>query len=39
MLQRVGMDDEVERGVAVGQAMNVYLWVGGEDMSDIIDGG
>ena len=33
MLQRVGMDDEVERGVPVGQAMNVYLRVGGEDMS------
>ena len=32
MLQCVGMDDEVERAVAVRQVMNVYLRVGGEDM-------
>lgn len=32
MLQRVGMDDKVERGVAVWQAMKVYVWIGGEEM-------
>ena len=39
MLQRVGMNDEVERAVAVGQAMNVYLWVFDEDMPIAADGG
>jgi hypothetical protein len=32
MLQRVGVEDDVERCVAIGQAMNVYLRVGGKNM-------